>query len=143
MGEKKLREFGDVFLTEIADHLKVNARQIFADDSFAVAAVAAAPKPRLTDTIFQSLHAVRQGRSVAEVAAQRDLTVGTIFNHLTTAVEAGEAFDLNLVLSPAQQRRLAAAFVRLGPGNLTGIRELVGEEFDFNQLRLYRATLGR
>ncbi len=143
VGEKKLREFGDVFLTEIADHLKVNARQIFADDSFAVAAVAAAPKPRLTDTIFQSLHAVRQGRSVAEVAAQRDLTVGTIFNHLTTAVEAGEAFDLNLVLSPAQQRRLAAAFVRLGPGNLTGIRELVGEEFDFNQLRLYRATLGR
>jgi ATP-dependent DNA helicase RecQ len=35
VGEKKLREFGDVFLAEIAAHLQTNPRQIFADDSFA------------------------------------------------------------------------------------------------------------
>jgi len=34
VGEKKRREFGDVFLAEIAAHLKANPRQIFADDSF-------------------------------------------------------------------------------------------------------------
>jgi ATP-dependent DNA helicase RecQ len=35
VGEKKLREFGDVFLAEIAAFLQTNPRQIFADDSFA------------------------------------------------------------------------------------------------------------
>jgi ATP-dependent DNA helicase RecQ len=35
VGEKKLREFGDAFLAEIAAHVENNPRQIFADDSFA------------------------------------------------------------------------------------------------------------
>ncbi len=34
VGEKKLREFGAVFLGEIADHLGTHPRQIFAEDSF-------------------------------------------------------------------------------------------------------------
>ena len=35
VGEKKLQEFGDAFLAEIAAHVENNPRQIFADDSFA------------------------------------------------------------------------------------------------------------
>ena len=34
VGEKKLRDFGEVFLTEIALHLATSPRQIFADNSF-------------------------------------------------------------------------------------------------------------
>ncbi len=34
VGEKKLAEFGSVFLAEIAAHLQTSPRQIFADDSF-------------------------------------------------------------------------------------------------------------
>jgi len=34
VGEKKLREFGKIFLGEITAHLQTHARQIFADDSF-------------------------------------------------------------------------------------------------------------
>ena len=43
VGEKKLREFGAVFLGEIAAHLQTNPRQIFADDSFSAAQRAARP----------------------------------------------------------------------------------------------------
>jgi ATP-dependent DNA helicase RecQ len=35
VGEKKLQEFGAVFLSEIASHLQTSPRQVFADDSFA------------------------------------------------------------------------------------------------------------
>jgi ATP-dependent DNA helicase RecQ len=38
VGEKKLHEFGAVFLAEIANYLATNARQIFAEDSFATSA---------------------------------------------------------------------------------------------------------
>jgi ATP-dependent DNA helicase RecQ len=37
VGEKKLREFGAAFLAEIAAFLQGNPRQIFADNSFAMA----------------------------------------------------------------------------------------------------------
>ena len=66
VGEKKLREFGDVFLREIAKHLETNARQMFADDSFEQAAPMAR-RSRLTDTVRETLHFFRQGKTVAEV----------------------------------------------------------------------------
>jgi len=46
VGEKKLQEFGAVFLGEIAAHLQTNPRQIFADDSFGNAPRAAPAQGR-------------------------------------------------------------------------------------------------
>ena len=49
VGDKKLREFGALFLGEIRAHLQTNARQMFADDSFTEAAApprAAPPAPQ-------------------------------------------------------------------------------------------------
>ena len=140
VGEKKLREFGDIFLAEIAAHLTVNPRQMFADDSFTAPPPA---KPRITDTIALSLQSVRQGRSVAQVAANRGLTPGTIYGHLVAALEAGEKLDLNQLLTAEQQRRIGDALERCGPANLTGARELLGDAFEYDQLRLYRAARGR
>ena len=45
VGEKKLREFGEIFLGDIAAYLQTNARQIFADDSFTAPAAPPAPEP--------------------------------------------------------------------------------------------------
>ena len=53
VGEKKLREFGDVFLAEIATYSQTNPRQIFADDSFA------APSMRSTRSSPTSARAPR------------------------------------------------------------------------------------
>src|SRR5439155_9129445 len=54
VGETKLREFGTVFLAEIAAYLQTNPRQIFTDDSFATPA----PIPgraRLGGTVRETL----------------------------------------------------------------------------------------
>jgi ATP-dependent DNA helicase RecQ len=66
VGEKKLRDFGEVFLTEIALHLATNPRQIFADNSFIES-----PKPKgqsddaPCDTIlFERLRRVRKQLAV-------------------------------------------------------------------------------
>src|SRR5476651_1125742 len=69
VGEKKLREFGEVFLNEIALHLATNPRQIFADDSFN-------PPPPirkigLNDTTRETLRRFRAGESVEQIAASR------------------------------------------------------------------------
>ncbi len=138
VGEKKLREFGAAFLAEVAGHLQTNARQIFADDTFGVPAPPM--RSRLTPTVMESLNLFRSGRAVDEIAGARQLSPGTIYSHLATAIEVGEAVELGRLLNAEAQREIAAAFERNGFGNLVGAVESLGGRYTHGQLRVYRAV---
>jgi len=137
VGEKKLREFGGAFLAQIASHLQSNPRQIFADDTF-VAPITHCSQ--LGDTARETLRRFREGKTPAEIATSRGLTLGTIYGHLGTAIEAGEAIELSQLLNEKAQTEIAAAFARKGWGNLVGVKESLGEKYDYGLLRIFRAT---
>ena len=140
VGEKKLREFGEVFRREIAAHLDTNARQMFADDSFAEPALAMARRSRLTDTVRETLHFFHQGKTVSDIAQIRGLKDGTIYSHLEEAMLAGEAVDVNTLLDRNAQRDIADAFKRFSFGNLSGAVESLKSRYTHKQLRIYRAA---
>ena len=141
VGEKKLREFGAVFMAEVAAHLQTNARQIFADDSFSAPAAPVAPqRSKLTDTVRETLHFFRQGKSVADIARLRGFKDSTIYSHLEEAIRAGEAVNLNSLLDTQAQHDIGAAFTRFGFGNLVGAVESLGGRYSHGQLRVYRAA---
>ena len=140
VGEKKLREFGEVFLLEIAAHLLTNPRQMFADDSFT--APAARPS-RLNETTQETLRRFRAGESVPQIAAAREITTGTVFGHLANALEAGEPVDLNQLVSAEAQAEIAGAFQRTGWGNIVGAREALGEKYEYGLLRVCRAATAK
>ncbi len=140
VGEKKLQEFGAVFLAEIAAHLQTNPRQMFAEDSF----VAPAPTParaRLTDTVRETLRRFHAGESVEEIATNRLMVTSTIYGHLADAMLVGEQIDLDRFLTAEQQREIAAAFEKLGAGSLPPVFEALGGRYDYGRLRLVRAAL--
>jgi ATP-dependent DNA helicase RecQ len=137
VGEKKLREFGDIFLGEIAAHLQTSPRQIFADDSFVV------PLPQRSqvgDSARETLRRFCAGESVERIAASRGFVAGTIYGHIATAIESGEKIDLAQLLDAEAQAEIAAAFKRTGWGNIVGARELLGEKYDYGLLRIFRAA---
>jgi ATP-dependent DNA helicase RecQ len=136
VGERKLREFGEVFLREIASHLLTNARQIFADDFEAPAPA----KARLNDTGHATLQAFRAGETVPEIAKRRGFTTGTIYGHLATAIEAGQEVDLARLMTAEQQQQIEAAFAKTGLGNIAGAKEMLGEGVEYGLLRIYRAA---
>ena len=139
VGEKKLREFGTVFLAEIAAHLQSSPRQIFADDSFATPA----PIPgraRLGATARETLRRFRAGESVEQIAAQRMLTPGTIYGHLAEAILVGEPIDLSQFFTPEQRREVAAASKQIG-SSLSSLFESLGGRYDYGRLRLFRAAM--
>jgi ATP-dependent DNA helicase RecQ len=138
VGEKKLGEFGSLFLGEIAAHLQGNPRQMFADDSFSAPAPAR-PRPYLNDSAAVTLRLHQAGRSVAEIASERKLAISTIYGHLNSAVEAGEKVDLDGLIAPELQKRIAAALGRIGMAPLSEAKDLLGDAVDYGQLRLYRA----
>jgi len=150
VGDRKLREFGALFLGEIAAHLRSNPRQIFADDSFdsgtGVPPVRTGKLPvpqrsRLTDTVRETLHFFRQNKTVSEIARLRGVKDGTIYSHLEEALLAGEAIDVNSLVSADAQREIAAAFKKHGFGNLGGAVETLGGKYDYGQCRVVRAAM--
>ena len=138
VGEKKLAEFGAVFMSEIAAHLQTNARQVFAEDSFT--APVPAPRSRLNDTARETIHFFQQGKTVDEIARVRGLKESTIYGHLEEAIRAGERIELNRVVDEQGQREIASAFEKHGFGNLTGAVESLGGRYSYGQLRLCRAV---
>jgi len=141
VGASKLREFGTQFLEEIAAHLRANPKQIFADTSF-TQKPAAPQRSKLTETVVATLHYWRGGRTVEEIARLRDVKPTTIYGHLADAVESGEKFDLNTVMTADQQTRAAKAFYQCGWGNITGVKESL-PDIDYGPLRLFRAVKNR
>jgi len=141
VGEKKLREFGAVFMAEVVAHLETNARQIFADDSFSAPAAPVVPqRSKLTDTVRETLHFFRQGKSVTDIARLRGFKDSTIYTHLEEAIRAGETVNLNSLLDTQAQHDISVAFTRFGFGNLMGAVESLGGRYNHGQLRIYRAA---
>jgi ATP-dependent DNA helicase RecQ len=143
VGQKKLQELGAFFLSEINEHLRSHPRQIFADDSFEGPGRASGPprdaRASLSDTVWDTVKRFRSGASIEQIATVRQFAASTVYKHLLTAIDAGEAVALDRFLSDDQQRQVAAAFAQIGFGNLTGVHELLGGRIDFDRLRLYRA----
>ena len=82
VGEKKLHEFGEVFLMEIALHLATSPRQIFADDSFENNSFVAPQKPKAQSdeapydmVLFERLRRVRK-----QLAVERGVSAFVILN---------------------------------------------------------------
>jgi ATP-dependent DNA helicase RecQ len=141
VGDRKLREFGSVFLGEIAAHLQTSPRQIFADDSFAEPAAPMPRRARLTDSVRETLHFFRQGKTVTEIARIRGVKDGTIYSHLEEAMLAGEAIDVKSLLTAGAQRDIAAAFAKHGFGSLGSVMASLGGKYSYGECRIVRAAL--
>jgi ATP-dependent DNA helicase RecQ len=138
VGDQKLREFGAGFLAAIAEHLGTHARQIFAEASFT-------PTPpersRLTDTVKETLHFLRQGFDVPKIAEVRRLSPGTIFGHLATAIEVGEAVDTTAYVSAAARAEIRDAFQQCGSLSASVVRDFLGGRHDYGPIHLVRAEM--
>jgi ATP-dependent DNA helicase RecQ len=139
VGEKKQREFGTVFLREITAHLQTNPRQMFADDSFSEPVVPI--RSRLNDTVRETLHFFRQGKTVAEISQLRGLKDGTILSHFEEAILAGEDMDLNRLLEPKVRQEIVATLSGHRGVGLSAVFERLGGRYSYGQLRIGRALM--
>ncbi len=140
VGEKKLQEFGALFLARISAHLQTHPRQVFAEDSF----TAPPPLPgraSLGGTALETLRLFRAGQSIEQVARQRLLAPDTVCGHLADALQAGEPLDLSALFTAEQKREVAAAFDKLGLASLSEVFESLGGRYDYHRLRLARAAI--
>ena len=81
-----------------------------------------------------------QGKSVADIAAERNLTVGTITQHLARYVASGD-IALDRLLPREKQRAIALAVAKCAPNtNSTAIKQLCPLDVTYDDIRLYLAV---
>ncbi len=136
VGNRKLQEFGTEFLAAIAEHLRNHARQEIPKASNPPVP---AGKRKPGDTVYETLRWFWMNLTVEQIARERGMVISTIYGHLEQGIQAGELVDINRLLTPDQQAHIAAAFAQTGFENLTGAKELLGDLYDYGQLRVFRA----
>jgi ATP-dependent DNA helicase RecQ len=64
-----------------------------------------------------------------------------VLTHLCNAIECGEEVAAERIVTRAAQSEIALAFEKFGFSNLSGVREHLGNRYDFDELRICRAVL--
>ncbi len=104
-----------------------------------------APGIRLTlsATERQTLDLVRRDLSIQEIADQRQLSPGTVLKHMERIAESNEVMDISHMLpAPDRCERIMEAFGGAESDYLLApVKERLGEDFTYEELRLVRLQL--
>ena len=142
VGAVKLRQYGDDFLSVIREY----ARESNLQDRTAELRQRGESRSARTasSTYGHTKNLLEQGLSIDEVAQERDMSPSTIFAHIEMLVQTGENLDLRAHLpSPDRAMRIQDAFHRVGDNRLTPIKELLGDDYSYEEIRLVRAFINR
>ena len=85
----------------------------------------------------------KQGLSIDEIAQNRNLSRGTILTHLAELLESGEALDMERLIRPERYDTIANALKEVGGELLKPVKEFLGDEYSYDEIRLVRAAENR
>lgn len=144
VGVEKLARYGKEFINKIkkyANEKNILERQIpthihdFKKSNSRV--------NRTGSTYDETKKLVEQKMSVPAIAEIRGLSEGTIWSHIEKLRQAEVEFDIEY-LKPTDKKRfkiIKKAFEDSGQTMLSPVRELLGEEYDYDELRIARLFL--
>jgi len=136
VGEQKLKDFSQPFLSEIKSYLATNPRRTFSDDSGSLVRQRRSP---LNDSETETLRRFQRGESVDEIARARGFVQSTIYGHLAAAIELGKLAEPARFFTATQEKEIAAAFHQVSNGKLVDVNALLGSRYDIGLLRIFRA----
>jgi len=133
VGENKLKKYGDAFLAEIADHIAGKPVQ----------------SPKLPKGVQGSISATqqetldlhRQGLTIQQIANTRNLSASTIITHIEKLILTGEIDSIDQWVDTHKQQAIQKAISDVGPEYLSPIKEKLGDDCMYNEIKLVRATV--
>jgi ATP-dependent DNA helicase RecQ len=141
VGSRKLLQYGDKFLGEIHGFRTAQGLPAVAKET--------SPPPSNTDdfvlaeTLATTWALLQKGCSVAEISRQRGLRANTILSHLVELIEHGYPIALEPLVAIERQQKIRGAIAQLGATSLTLIRNHIGEEYTYDEIKLVRADWHR
>ncbi len=138
VGERKLRRYGDVFLQGIIDYCKhyhIKPKHIVYKP------FESPVKREKSLTIQTTLEMYRQNFTIREIAQKRGLAVSTIASHLEKLILDGADISVDHIVDPKRQQHIKEVFKEIGTDVLSPIKEKLGEDYSYEEIRLVRAKM--
>lgn len=88
-----------------------------------------------------TLQMYQDGQSIEEIARERNLKPTTIASHLVELIEMGESIDVKALIPPGHFETIADALQQLGGEPLKPVKEFLGDEYFYEEIRLVRALM--
>ncbi|MCB0738752.1 MAG: helix-turn-helix domain-containing protein, partial [Bacteroidetes bacterium] len=125
VGEHKLKKYGPVFMKAIRDFIKE------ADTSHMKG-----------KTYLRTFELYKQGLTVEEMAAERNLAPTTIYSHLAKLIEQGADIAINQFVGVKELERIREAYNRIGQTTeMKPYFEMLEGEIDYGVIRLGLAAI--
>jgi ATP-dependent DNA helicase RecQ len=137
VGEEKLKQYGQLFMEVIQTYAKENDLR----EQSVPGKGSSRPRPvnRLGSTYQETKKLVLKKMSIDKIASLRGIRFGRILAHIEKLVSAGEQIDIDYLKPPvAQFETIKAAFQKSGGTALSPVRDLLGDQFSFEELRMVR-----
>ena len=141
VGERKTAEYGEPFMNEVRRFVEeTGARPVAAQLRLRPAATPISAG----STVHETLRLFQQGNDIPAIMEKRELARSTVEGHLAAAIEAGEIESIDRLVSPARQREIEAAISRCDEADgLRAVRDILGEEYSYGEIRFVKAALVR
>ena len=143
VGDLKFDKYGADFLGEIREYCLANSLTSRIDLKVTKREARKRTKRDVLgkDTYHVSLDLFRDGKSIPAIAKERNLAVSTIENHLSRFVATGE-IALDQFVSLEKVEPIRAAILKFSDGNaLSPIKEYLGEEYSYGEIRAVLASM--
>ncbi len=121
--EHKLNQYGEAFISEIQAFL--HEKRL--------------PIPVPSQTKMKTLRLAQQGYSIEDIAQTRGMRTRTINDHLCELIEMNQPVKLEQFVPDAEQKIIWQAISQVGEHSLKTIREALGQEYSYEQIKLVRA----
>ncbi len=119
----KLKQYGDRFVSEIRSFCQQQKL----------------PESVPSSTQMVTFGFYNQGLSVEEIAEKRSLKQSTIYDHLSQLICMRQPIDINKFVLAVRQEIIVKAIETVGTNSLKDIKEHLGENYNYNEIKLVRA----
>ncbi len=142
VGQQKLAQFGELFLSVIQKY--VETHDIIKNPT---PKQKAEQKPKVLfegTTVDETKKFLKQKIPLKAIAEIRGLTEGTVVSHMEKIISEDKSFDISY-LQPKKKRFdiIAKAFKKANTYALTPVKEILGDAYTYDELRLARVFLNK
>ncbi len=141
-GDAKIAQYGQQFLDIIIVHCKEKNLSSLIHEKTPKRErkeTSGVKKPKI-DTKFESFKFYKEGKSVQDIAKERGFTMQTIEGHLAHYVQTGE-IKISELVSREKIILIEPVVKHFQGGNITPIKEKLGSNISFGEIRLVLASL--
>lgn len=139
VGKEKLVQYGPRFLEEIQSYIKTHPQVS------RVSASSSAPdvKKALGKKALETVARFQKKERPEQIALSAGVTLGTVMQHLEQAQEQGIALDVSHLTFSSVERfqSIVQAFHTVGTSMLAPVRQRLGDEYGYEEIRFVRLVL--